>query len=141
MLDFQGLGSSRPRHDRMNHDKQIPVHPEIGEARGWRTHSRVFTVDGLCVAIVDQSEMLKTVAEDLTRVMSDLQSPSGSLLLRPSDRPELPMAFRKELASLGISVKRSKTEDLVSAAKGILNDFWRRHRENQMRYQAAQNRS
>jgi hypothetical protein len=124
----------------MTHDKHLPERPEIGEARGWRTDSLVFSVDGLCVAIVDQPSMLKTVAEDLTRVMSERRSPSGSLLLGPSDRPELPMAYRKELASLGISVKRSNTDDLVSAAKGILNDFWRRHRVNQMRYQAAQNR-
>ena len=140
MLDFQVLGSSRPRHDRMTHDNHLPERPEIGEARGRRTHSLVFSVDGLCVAIVDRPALLKNVAEDLTSLMSELQSPSGSLLLRPSDRPELPMAYRKELASLGISVKRSNTEDLVSAAKGILTNFWRRHRENQMRYQAAQSR-
>lgn len=117
----------------------VSERPEIGEARGRRTHALVLSVDGLCVAIVDRPAMLKTVAEDLTRVMSERQSPSGSLLLRPSDRPELPLAYRKELASLGISVKRSKTEDLVSAAKGILHDFWSRHRVNQMQYQAADN--
>ena len=140
MLDFYELGSSTPpRRDHMTHDSHLPEHPDIGEARGRRSHSLVLSVDGLCVAIVERPAMLRAAADDLSSVMSELQSPSGSLLLGPTERPDLPMAYRKQLANLGISVERSKSEDLLSAAKGMLNDFWLRHRVQQMRYREAQN--
>ena len=140
MLDFHELGSSTLRRDRMTHDSQLPEHPEIGEVIGRRSHSLVLSVDGLCVAIVESQGMLRAAADDLSSVMSERQAPSGSLLLGPTERPDLPMAYRKQLANLGISVERSKSEDLVSAAKGMLNDFWMRHRVQQMRYQEAQSR-
>ncbi len=143
MLDFHELGLPTPRRVRMTHDSQLPELPElpeIGEARGNRSRSLVLSVDGLCVAIVERPSMLEAVAADLSLVMSERQSPSGSLLLGPKGQRELPMAYRKELANQGISVKRSNTDDLVSAAKGILTAFWRRHRVHQMRYQEAQNR-
>ena len=139
MLDFYELSSSTPRRDRMTHDSQLPERPNIGEVRGRRSHSLVLSVDGLCVAIVERTAMLKAAADDLSSVMLELQSPSGSLLLGPTELPDLPMAYRKQLANLGISVERSKSEDLVSAAKGMLSDFWMRHRVQRIRYQEAQN--
>ena len=137
MLDFQGLGSSRPQHERMTHDNHLPDRPEIGEVIGERSHLRVLSVDGLCVAIVDRPTSLENAASDLKHVMVDRQSSSGSLLLGPKGRLDMSMQLRKDLANKGISVKRSSTDDLFAAAEGMLNAFWRRHRVTQERYQAA----
>lgn len=136
--ELHELGFMIRRGKRMTHDSHLPKQPRIDEAKGLANKSLVLSVDGLCVAIVDQPDMLRSVAADLSTAMSKINSPSGSLLFSPGQLPDLPMALRKELANMGISVKRSNTEDLVSEAKDILIEFWRRRREHQTRYLQAQ---
>ena len=137
MLDFRGLGFSKPRRDHMTDSSQLPDSPAIDEATGQWSHSPVLSVQGLCVAIVGGSSDLDDVTHDLLKAMEEYRSPSGSLLFAPTRAQDLPLQKRKELANRGISIKRSNNEDLVSAARAILTAFWRRHLVIQQRYQAA----
>jgi hypothetical protein len=137
MLKLHGLASSRTQHDHMTDSRDPPESPPIDESTGPWSHVPVLSVNGLCVAIVGKSSDLDDVTHDLLKAMKEYRSPSGKLLFAPARKDHLSVQKRKELADRGISIRQSDTEDVMSAARGILTSFWRRHLVIQQRYQAA----
>jgi hypothetical protein len=105
----------------------LPKQPRVEYATG-KFDTDLVSVEGLCLALLEDAGQLKHAVADLQRFMIQSNAATGLVVISPESRVADFELTPKQLADIGIAFYQSPTGKLRDAATNYIKQYWENRR-------------